>query len=299
MFHDDDMIRIVDNEGVLLLGGGRALLLQIAHPLVAAGVAEHSAFRQHGLDRLVRTLRGTYAIVFGTPEGSRLAAERLRAVHERVRGAGYAANDPALLLWVHATLVDTSLLIYTRFLRPLTAGERERFYADSMRMGEAMGIPRNALPPDYRAFRQYMRSVVTTLRVSDTGRALAEAIFRPAPGIAPFQLAARELTAGLLPATLREQFGLPWGARRALALALLARASRTVLPRVPRRIRAVPPLLMPPPTHPERSKGDSLARSPRTPGEVALAAASAVQRHAGSRIVGTPPHPGRRHVPRI
>ena len=93
---------------MILVGGGRALLMQIAHP-VAQGVAEHSEWRRDRFGRLLRTLRPMFAIVFGNAEELREAARGVNAVHRGVTGRGYDAVDPELLLWVHATLVDTAL----------------------------------------------------------------------------------------------------------------------------------------------------------------------------------------------
>ena len=119
LFPDDAVIRRVGGESILLLGGGRALLMQLAHPQVAAGVADHSGFESDPFGRLRRTLDATYTMVFGTPEQARAAAAGINAVHRRVTGPGYRASDPELLLWVHATLVDTALRVLGRFLRPL------------------------------------------------------------------------------------------------------------------------------------------------------------------------------------
>ena len=116
MFAADAVIRRVDGEGVLLLGGGRALLMQLAHPAVAAGVSDHSDFRDDPFVRLRRTLDASYAIVFGEADEAAEVAAAVRAVHATVTGPGYRADDPALLLWVHATLVDTALRIYERLL---------------------------------------------------------------------------------------------------------------------------------------------------------------------------------------
>ncbi|HWW54878.1 MAG TPA: oxygenase MpaB family protein, partial [Acidimicrobiales bacterium] len=98
LFPADAVVRRVDAEMVLLLGGGRALLMQLAHPSVAAGVAEHSDFEQDPLSRLRRTLEATYTVVFGTEAQARRVGEALHRVHDRVTGAGYQANDPELLL---------------------------------------------------------------------------------------------------------------------------------------------------------------------------------------------------------
>src|SRR4051812_12723022 len=146
LFASDAVIRKVNGESVLLLGGGRALLMQLAHPSVAAGVADHSGFAADPFARLRRTLEASYAIVFGTGEDARRTAAAIRAVHDRVSGPGYSANDPDLLLWVHATLVDTALRVYTRFVGPLTAAEREQYYEESMLQVELLGVPR-ALQP--------------------------------------------------------------------------------------------------------------------------------------------------------
>src|SRR5690606_28375812 len=106
-----------------------ALLMQVAHPLVARGVAEHSGYRRDRLGRLLRTLRPMYAIAFGTPAEGQAAAEGVRRLHAGVAGVGYRANDPALLAWVLATLIDTGLLMYRRFVGPLGAREAEAYYA--------------------------------------------------------------------------------------------------------------------------------------------------------------------------
>ncbi len=242
LFADDAMIRQVSGEAVLLLGGGRALLMQLAHPQVAAGVADHSGFEQDPFGRLRRTLDATYTVVFGTEEEADLVARQLWAVHEHVTGPGYRANDPELLMWVHATLVDTALRIHARFLRPLSGRDAARYYQDSIVVGEVLGVPRELQPPDLVAFQRYMRHMVGTLSVSDTARQLADAVLHPRlPFVAePGMALARELTAGLLPRPLRQQFGLDWDRNRKAALLLASAASRTVLPRVPSLVRRVP-----------------------------------------------------------
>src|SRR5438477_3387872 len=96
LFPRHAIIRQVNGEGVLLLGGGRALLMQLAHPSVAAGVGDHSDFRADPFTRLRRTLEASYTMVFGTEEEARRVAAGIRAVHDRVVGPGYSANDPEL-----------------------------------------------------------------------------------------------------------------------------------------------------------------------------------------------------------
>lgn len=246
LFPDDAVIRRVSGEAILLLGGGRALLMQLAHPKVAAGVADHSGFEEDPFGRLRRTLEATYTIVFGTKDEADLVARQIWAVHERVTGAGYQANDPELLMWVHATLTDTALRLHRRFLRPLTDSEAARYYEDSVVVAEALGVPRSVQPADLAAFRQYMRDMVGSLVVTDTARQLADAVLHPRlPFVAePGMALARELTAGLLPRPLRQQFGLGWDRNRKTALLLAGAASRTVLPRVPSVVRRAPANLL-------------------------------------------------------
>ena len=246
LFTDASMIRRVHREGVTLLGGGRALLMQIAHPAIAAAVAEHSSFRSDPLQRLLRTLRPTLAMAFGTPAQAGRAVAVINATHRRVTGPGYSSTDPALLLWVLATLIDTSLLMHERFVRPLRPAEAEAYYGDMVLAGGLLGIPPERMPAGMAAFNAYMDDMVGSLEVSDTGRQLAAELFQPASGLAPAMGVLRVLTSGLLPATLREQFDLPWSPVREASLQVAEKLSRRVVPLLPARLRAPPPFLLPP-----------------------------------------------------
>ncbi len=242
----DSVARRVVSEPLLLVGGGRALLMQLAHPAVAAGVAEHSDFRSDAMARLRQTVGAVAAIVFGTEAQAREVAGSLQAVHARVVGAGYRATDPALQLWVHATLVDTSLRTYSRFLGPLGPDDAERFYQDTALVGEVLGIPRDAQPPDLASFHQYVRTMVTSLEVTETARQLAHYVLNPTwgPAAGPALALHRSLTAGLLPARLRRQYGLRWDWAGHFALQAATAGSRLVLPRVPAPLRRAPGLLL-------------------------------------------------------
>src|SRR5690606_28358268 len=134
-----------------------------------------------------------------------------------VTGPGYRAADPELLLWVLATLIDTTLVVHRRFVGPLSPDFAEAYYRDMGEVGVVLGLPRDQLPPDLDAFERYRDSMLDAMVVSDTGRALAAQLLRPLPGTDPAMLLVREVTAGLLPPTLRRQFGLTWDpARQAL-----------------------------------------------------------------------------------
>ncbi len=240
LYGDDSITRRVSRENVLLLGGGRALLMQLAHPKVAAGVDDHSDFRLHPVRRLRRTVRMTMAIVFGDRETALAAAKAVNRVHGRVRGADYQALDPDLLMWVHATLIDSALVTYETFVQRLSDSEREDFYQESKLMGDLLRIPRETFPERLSDFDAYVRRMIQDgpVKVTEQGRALGRLVLRPrlrllpGPVMIPFEV----VTAGLLPASLREQYGLPWGAgqRRAFRLAVAA---------VPRVVALTPPLL--------------------------------------------------------
>lgn len=248
MFGPGSLTWRVNGEAVLLLGGGRALILQVAHPGVAVGVARFSNYRAEPWKRLYRTLDTTLEIVFGDPATSASASARLRRIHERVkgtddRGQPYSAFDPELLLWVHATLIDTSLTIYERYVQRLTEGELGRYYEEMKALGAAYSIPREAMPPDYAGFRRYWDGMLTDgLRVTDTTRDVADAVMRP--DLVPLAWPAIELvrlvTAGTLPQRLRAELDLPWGPNRQRALSGSQAAIRRLLPVLPALVRRFP-----------------------------------------------------------
>jgi len=245
-FDDASPIRLVHIEGVLLLGGGRALLMQLAHPSVAQGVAEHSGFRADPIGRLLRTLRPMLAIAYGSPEEVAAAAGGVTAIHARINGAAYDARDPALLLWVLATLIDTTLVMQERFLRPLPPAFAEAYYQDMLHVGELLGLERRYAPDDLAGFYRYVDNTLATMRVSPTSRRLAREVLTGPTALLPAMWGMRLLTAGLLPSKLREQFGLPWGPTRDRTLRGLQLASRALLPHTPLALRGTPALLLPP-----------------------------------------------------
>jgi uncharacterized protein (DUF2236 family) len=145
LFGPDSEAWRLDREAMLLLGAGpRALLLQIAHPLVAAGVADHSNFREDPWRRLDGTLRSYLTIVYGSTRAARTEIRRLNELHRGITGPGYTARDPELSLWVHATLIESTLAAYDAWLEPLSRDRRARFYEEtkhSTRTTPACSIP--------------------------------------------------------------------------------------------------------------------------------------------------------------
>ena len=213
-FSDDSAIRRLGRESVLMLGGPRALLMQAAHPLVAAGIVDHSRFREQPWRRLARTMAALYTIVFGTQaEGERMGAIT-QAAHRRVRGSRngrpYSALDPDLMLWVHSTLVDTGLALYELYVRRPARSEAEEFYDQMKLVAHVFGVPDDVHPVTLADFRIYQRELIETgtVRVGDDARAIAATVLSP-PVPLPLRPALRVLAAqaaGLLPADLREQY---------------------------------------------------------------------------------------------
>lgn len=238
----------VNREGVLVAGGGRALLLQVAHPLVAAGVAQHSSFRERPWDRLYGTLDLTTRIVFGDARESARASRRLRAVHSKVRGVApdgrpYDALDPDLLIWVWATLVESAMLVYRRYVAPLSAADAAAYYAEQQRFAHACGVPEGACPPDLPAFVDYVEhTIAADLEVGEDAREIAGSVLRPPlpaplrPLAAPLNL----LTVGLLPPAVRDLYGLRWDARREALLDAAGLAVRATVPLLPHVARDFP-----------------------------------------------------------
>jgi uncharacterized protein (DUF2236 family) len=247
----------VNREGVLLLGGGRALILQVAHPLVAAGVAEHSNYREDPWGRLYRTLDLTTKIVFGSTDTAKEAAERIWRVHGRVHGetaegggrypAGtpYDARSPELLMWVHATLVNTSLLIYTRYVGSLTIDEQRRYYDEQKLLGEQFGVPLDDQPRTFADFNAYVHEMLESDRiaVTDALHDVVAATLQPElPFVArPLVSAMNLVTVGLLPDGLRQELGMPWSSGRRRVFEASRLMVSGLLPVLPRVMRDFPP----------------------------------------------------------
>lgn len=246
-------------EMVLLAGWGRAILLQLAHPLVARGVADHSGFRTEGwgrLHRLDRTLRAMLTLTFGTPEEAEGVARIINGIHDRVHGtlpiregvfpegAHYSAHDPALLSWVHATLLDSFLLTYELFVGPLTVEERDRYCEESGGVEPLLGIPPGSFPRSTTQLRAYVDTKLASgeVVVTDTARKLASEILHPPASLAarPLLALARLPSVGLLPPAIRTGYGLAWSRHHDQALRAVAAISRQALPLLPSVVRHWP-----------------------------------------------------------
>lgn len=249
----------IHREVVLLLGWGRAILLQFAHPLVACGVVDHSSFRaEHSghLRRLYQTLDQMLRLTFGTAQEADRIVRDINAIHDRIHGrlrepagafpvgAPYSAHDPALLCWVHATLVDSQLLAYELYVGALTLEEKDRYCEETSGMESLLGMPAGSLPRSVATLHSYLEGMLASreIAVTDTARTLAGEVLAP-PALraaGPLLSLLRLPTVGLLPAPIREAYGLAWDSRRERTLRLSAKAIRTLLPVVPPVLRYWP-----------------------------------------------------------
>ncbi|MCC6525304.1 MAG: DUF2236 domain-containing protein [Polyangiaceae bacterium] len=255
IFGPDTVAWRVLRESIVFLGGGRAALLQLAHPFVAHAVDEHSHTRTDPFGRFQRTFAHVFAMAFGERAHAERSARRVHAIHERIAGelpaaaargccAGlrrYDANDAEALFWVHATLFDSALRAYELVLGRLELAERERYYGESCRFARLFGIPDAVMPPDWAAFERYLDWMIRNLVVTPEAQAIAGFLFSDAalrpPGLARV---ARLVTAGLMPEPLRAPFGLPFGPVERRAFEATLRTLRATYRRLPGAVRFLP-----------------------------------------------------------
>jgi len=249
LFGPGSMSWKIDREVLVLAGGSCALLMQAAHPSVAAGVAEHSTYATDPVGRLLRTLTSSYDVIFGSRSTADGAIRRVNAIHASVRGRlpgsgeAYSASDPEALLWVHATLVDTALRVYGRFVAPLSAANEQAYHRECARVAELLGVPSGDIPSTIDELRTWMASMIGSgrVRVTPTAREIASTVLYPTrlfPRVA--WDAAHLISLATLPVTLRQQYGIGWSAARQRGVERMASGVRGVLPVVPGVLRHVP-----------------------------------------------------------
>jgi uncharacterized protein (DUF2236 family) len=230
-----------------VLGWSRAILLQLAHPLVAAGVADHSSFRAGGVAAVLRlhhTIRAMLALVFGDDAARDAALDGIRAIHRRVHGhlasaagvfpAGtpYSAEDPDLVLWVHATLVESLPQAYALLVQPLTDAERNAYCEQVAPTAIELGARTHEVSRTWADNVAYMNRMYRSgaIAVSAQARELSGLVVSPPFGclLAPAVWVNRLITLGLLPDDVRRQFGFAWSERQARMVEPVATLLRSV-----------------------------------------------------------------------
>ncbi|GMO39399.1 MULTISPECIES: oxygenase MpaB family protein [Bradyrhizobium] len=255
VFGPDTLTWQIDREAVIFLGAGRALLLQLAHPWVAAAIAEHSKTLADPIGRFHRTFDIVFAMVFGSLDRALRSSRQLHRRHSMIvgempetvgpfaAGSRYCANDIPSLRWVHATLVETALMAHDLVLPPFSAEERERYWTESRTFGALFGLTADDLPADWSGFTAYTAAMAQsdTLTVSPAAREIAAQIFSGArPWLRPPRWY-RALTASLLSERLRAGFGFELGEREVRSADNALRWIRRIYPTLPDRLRYVGP----------------------------------------------------------
>jgi uncharacterized protein (DUF2236 family) len=241
----------VDREVTVLFGGARALLMQAAHPLVVAGVKQTGMYERNPWKRLQRTLVLTYAITFGTKAEAHAAAEKINDVHARINGIDpvtgerYDALDPHLLLYVHATLIDSALLYEELTIGRLDDAGRQRFHEEQMLAAELVRIPKESIPPTVPALRAWLADVEDRgeLQVTDGARRVAGLFLDPPPEAEwrPILPQVARLAFGTLPPLVREMYGVRWNAAKEAALRASFAALRVGHGLIPAKYRFIEP----------------------------------------------------------
>lgn len=253
---DSPLRRFVSEPILLAAGGQRALLLQLAHPKVATGVADHSRFRAMPERRLIGTADKVLTLVYGDGGEPQAAWESIMEVHDRINGelhlpagehdAGepYTAHDPRLLLWVWASLVETLEVVTERYVAPFRPGEREALYADWVAFVTFFGVPEDLVPPDREAFGEYWEGMLggDELGVSATTLDVTGAILSPPLQYVPrfVKTSMATVAVGLLPERVRAMYGFEWDERRERDFERLDALLKAVYPRLPSLRRAAP-----------------------------------------------------------
>jgi len=235
-------VRDLAAEAVLLAGGARAILLQLALPEVGAGVARHSAFAADPISRLRATMTYVYAVVYGTREEVREVRRRVNLAHVPVNGdaPSYDAYDPRLQLWVVATLYDTGITLYERIFGRLDEASADRVYREYGRLGTTLQVPEGHWPPDRAAFARYWAQMLPRLTVTPESARVARELLRPTaapPLLRALMPLVALVTAGLLPPVLRDGFGMRWDSRLQRRFERWMRAVGSVYRRLPRPLR--------------------------------------------------------------
>ncbi|MBV9309760.1 MAG: DUF2236 domain-containing protein [Solirubrobacterales bacterium] len=242
----------------LYLGMLYPLLLQVAHPTVAAGVHDFSDFEQRPWERLLRTLDYVTLLAYGGHDAV-AAGRRLRALHKQFRGKRadgrpYSALEPTAYAWVHATVLDSYVAGHERFGTPMTRAQKERFYREYRGLGRLIGVRERDLPGDWGGFRRYFDEMIDgeltrTESVDRVLRSVTKATPPPMPlpdllwrtVRFPAQRALWLGGIGLLPPALRERLGISWSLADELAFRTLGTAMRSTTPLMPQRLRVMGP----------------------------------------------------------
>lgn len=256
VFGPESMIWRINREAIAFLGGGRAALLQLAHPYVAHAIEQHSQTKTDLLGRFVRTFDNMFSLVFGDLDTALGSARRVHTYHGTVTGKidedvgpfrsghAYEANTVPALLWVQATLIHTSVQVFELVVRPLSRWEKDAYYEDSKKFGLLFGIPEDQAPPDWPSFERYVDEMVapgSAIAVGRPAREMAHYLMQPPkPGLGPVMHWYETMTAVLLPERIRAEYGFTVGTAERAVFRASIETLRHAYPRLPSAVRYLP-----------------------------------------------------------
>jgi uncharacterized protein (DUF2236 family) len=254
LFGPESVTWRLSREPFLLVGGGRALLMQVAHPLVAQGVVDHSDYERDPFGRLVRTVRWLVAVTFGTTAEARAASRQVRRTHAPVRGVlqpgnatgdiphgtPYDAADPELSRWVLATIVQSMLATYDATVGGLPQSDADRFVREWRAVGPLVNVRAGDMWDSAAALHADVARTIAALQPVEASRQAASVVLHPplpTRALRPPFAAVAFLTTGLLPPKLRRAYGLRWTPLDAAAHAAACTSLRATHRVLPRRLR--------------------------------------------------------------
>ena len=215
LFGPQSLVWRVNRDRAFALAGMRSLMVQALHPLAMAGVAEHSDWQRDPFGRLAATSGYVLTVTYGDTAAAMAAAERVRAVHTHVRGTdpvtglAYSAENPQLLLWVHAGLVDSIVHVVQRYGRGLDAAEADRYVAEMVPFAVILGVPTEIIPASVGALRAYLESVELRQVTPAASEAIGIVLDPPdlAPDLRDLWHDLGQVAIGTLPDWAREMYG--------------------------------------------------------------------------------------------
>jgi uncharacterized protein (DUF2236 family) len=259
LFGPESVTWRVMREPLLILGGGRALLMQAANPLVAQGAIDFSAYAGDPFGRLMRTIHWVTMVTYGTRAEAEAASDVVNRMHVRVRGAlpldhatlrqqggtQYTALDGELLRWVHASFVDTMLVTHDALIGGLSTAERTAFVREWDAVADLMHVPPELLWRSHGELREYVdREVARGVAIPGAGsRLVSQTVLRPplpSPWLRPGWDVVAFTTVGLLPAAVRRAYGITWTPAHSAAHRALCLSLRRARPILPQRLRVSP-----------------------------------------------------------
>ncbi len=276
----------VASDARLMLASGAALMLQVAHPTVGAGVEEHSNFENEPWERLLRTLDFVNLLVYGGADRAIATGRGMRAIHKRIKGVKpdgtpYHSLEPEAYAWVHATLAETIIASHVRFVGRLERWEVDAFWTEWRGLGRLLGVRDQDLPEAWPEFRRYVdwmarERLEHTASVDDVLATLKAPVPPPVRGLPapawrlmsiPASRATELATVGLLPPVVREKLGMRWTPAMDVELRAMGRLSRIVTPIAPGPVRNMGPAYL-------RWRGDDLVMPSAGPPRPVVAAAA-------------------------